>query len=379
MSALPALSLTRLTRIGALGSLLVGLLGAVPAAGPTLANPAEAASKAHNYRARDFDYFVSGDPARPSGGHTVFSLALMGGGGSVDVAFSALARAAGSGHILILRAVADDSYDPSDGKYGESFVSKWAPVVSAETLVFRNRNASYDPRVLAVLRHADGIFIAGGDQGNYVRYWKGTPVQTALNRHVQHDRPIGGSSAGLAILGHYSYTALDGSSLESKLALADPHNSAVTLEDDLFHFRWLERVITDSHFSARCRLGRLLVFVARIQRQRNDQRVLGLGIDENTALLIDATGHARLAAGSVGSVWLVAEPVPATSLTPGHPLTLAEVQVTRVGADSEISMATGGVKQPADRLTFSIDNGVAHADSAVTSILYRDVVPPDER
>ena len=96
-----------------------------------LASPVEAASKPHNYRTKDFDYFVSGDPSRPSGGRTVFTLALMGGGGSVDAAFSALARAAGFGHIVILRAVADDSYDRNDGNYGQSFVSKWSPAVSA--------------------------------------------------------------------------------------------------------------------------------------------------------------------------------------------------------------------------------------------------------
>jgi hypothetical protein len=39
---------------------------------------------------------------------------------------------------------------------------------------------------------------------------------------VKRAGPIGGSSAGLAILGHYSYTAFDGGSLESKVAFADP-------------------------------------------------------------------------------------------------------------------------------------------------------------
>ena len=137
---------------------------------------------------------------------------------------------AGGGHIVILRAVSDDSFDPEDGDYGESFVAKWGPVASAETIVFHHREASFDPRVIAALRGRDGIFLAGGDQGNYIRYWKGTPVQDALNAHVRANRPIGGSSAGLAILGHYSYTALDGGSMESKIALLDPFNSGVTLE-----------------------------------------------------------------------------------------------------------------------------------------------------
>ena len=69
---------------------------------------------------------------------------------------------------------------------------EWGPVASAETITFHNREASSDPRVLKALHDADGIFLAGGDQANYVRYWKGTGVQEALNAHVKANRPIGG-------------------------------------------------------------------------------------------------------------------------------------------------------------------------------------------
>ena len=54
------------------------------------------------------------------------------------------------------------------------------------------------------MRNADGIFIAGGDQSNYVRFWKGTPVAEALDPHVRAGKPIGGTSAGLAMLGGLS-------------------------------------------------------------------------------------------------------------------------------------------------------------------------------
>ena len=73
----------------------------------------------------------------------------------------------GHGHLVILRAVGDDSFDPDAGDYGRSFRAEWGPVDSAETLVFHDRQASYDARVLATLAHADGIFVAGGDQADY--------------------------------------------------------------------------------------------------------------------------------------------------------------------------------------------------------------------
>ncbi len=43
------------------------------------------------------------------------------------------------------------------------------------------------------------MFIAGGDQANYVRGWKGTPVEDAINANVAAGKPIGGTSAGLAV------------------------------------------------------------------------------------------------------------------------------------------------------------------------------------
>src|SRR5215475_3518894 len=114
-----------------------------------LASPALHA--ASDYRDPNFDYFVSGDPAQPRAAHTEFGLALMGGGGSNDAAFAFIASHGGFGHMVILRAVSDDSFDPDSGYYGQGFMDKWGPVKSAETIVFHHREASFDPRVLKAL------------------------------------------------------------------------------------------------------------------------------------------------------------------------------------------------------------------------------------
>ncbi len=336
------------------------------------------AGGAHDYRDPNFDYFVAGDPSAPGNAKPYFTLALMGGGGSVNSAFIALARAAGGGHLVILRAVHDDSFDPDAGDYGRSFRAEWGPVASAETIVFRNRRASYDPRVLAVLAHADGIFLAGGDQANYIRYWKGTPVQWALNEHVRANRPLGGSSAGLAILGRYSYTALDGGSLESKEALPDPYSGAVTLESEFLHLRFLDDVITDSHFSQRSRLGRLIVFVARLDAQRQDLKVIGVGIDERSALLIDAKGTGRLAGGSAGSAWLVRSTLKPDVLRPGAPLSADGIRITRVGPSSAVDFRNGTVSQPAEQTGARIRAGVPAPNALLDLRMLRIVVPAGE-
>jgi len=339
---------------------------------------ADTVARAQNYRDKNFDYFVSGDPSKPRAAHTEFGLALMGGGGKLDSAYRFIATHAGGGHIVILRAVSDDSYDPTDGSYGESYMQEWGPVVSAETFVFHNRQASSDPRVIAALKNADGIFLAGGDQSNYIRYWKGTPVQEALNAHVAANRPIGGSSAGLAILGHYSYGALDGGSMESKVALADPFDKGVTLEDDFLHYRHLEDVITDTHFSQRHRLGRLIAFLSRLDAGRGAGKIFGIGVDEKTALLIGADGVGRLASGSAGSAWIVRPQKGATNLAAGKPLSIADIDLLQLGTDGSIDLKTRSVHEPTAQTTISIKHGKLVGDSLAAKILTRDKSLPGE-
>jgi beta-aspartyl-peptidase (threonine type) len=339
---------------------------------------ADAKDAPHDYRDRNFDYFVSGDPRKPRAAHTEGGIVLFGGGGRVGAGFEFIAKRAGGGHIVILRAVSDDSYDPDDGDYGKSFAAEWGPVVSAETIVFHNRDASSDPRVVEALRNADGIFLAGGDQANYVKYWKGTPVQDALNAHVRAHRPIGGSSAGLAVLGRYAYTALDGGSMESRVALANPFDSGMTLEGDFLRCPGLEHVITDTHFSARSRLGRLIAFVARIDRNAPEAKVYGIGVDEASALLVDENGIGRLAPGSKGHAWVVEETdAKQARVEAGQPLSV-DVRVTQVGAGSTVDVAHGTVDKPADVMPVAIRSGMGDAGNKLLGMLSRNVTPPDE-
>lgn len=53
----------------------------------------------------------------------------------------------------------------------------------------------------------------GGDQGNSVRFWKGTPLQDSINFVVAKPAPIGGTSAGMAVAGEFVYSATGPDSL----------------------------------------------------------------------------------------------------------------------------------------------------------------------
>jgi hypothetical protein len=198
-----------------------------------------------------------GDASAPTSGTVQPGLMLVGGGDWPHDAVRWMSERMGHGHLVILRASGTDDLQ-------QDFLKEIGGAVSVQTLVFHSREAASDPRVLEIVRKADGIFFGGGDQSNYVRYFKGTPLNALLDEHVRSGRPMGGTSAGLAILGAYSYGAMDGGSLVSKDALKNPLGTGVTLVRDFLHMPLLGNVITDSHFAIRERWGRLLVFVGRL-------------------------------------------------------------------------------------------------------------------
>ncbi len=302
-----------------------------------LAAPAVAADAAK----RDgYAYYVIGDPAAPRPGEVEPGLMLVGGGKWPYDAFRWMIARAGHGHIVILSA-------SGASEEQDEFYRDIGGIASAQTFVFSDRRAASDPKVLAAIEAADGVFIAGGDQSNYVRYWKGTPLNEALDRHVRAGKPLGGTSAGLAILGAWAYGAMDGGSITSDVALRDPLGPAMTLVGGFLHLPYLEHVITDSHFAKRDRLGRLVAFVARL-RQEGADGVVGLGIDEGAALCIDGDGVGRLYPGvEQGHAWLVQPTRPPARIVPGRPLDFAGVRIVGIGAGSRLRLPGLQVEAPA--------------------------------
>lgn len=285
-----------------------------------------------------YAYYEVGDVLARTREPTSSGLLLAGGGAWDQDAFRWFAAEAGHGHIVILSASGGD-------ESGRQFYSQIGGVASVETIEFHDRRAAYDPQVLRILRHADGIFIAGGDQAKYVRYWKGTPVARLLDAHVRDEKPLGGTSAGLAILGGAGYGALDGGSIDSPTALADPAGPAVTIVRDFLHLPFLAHVVTDTHFTARQRLGRLIAFVAQV-RSRFDPAAVGLGVDQGSALTVDPRGRGRLYTTDNGFAWLV-QPKGVAKLVPGKPLDYSVVRISGIGPASTIDLRTLRVSKAA--------------------------------
>jgi cyanophycinase len=208
-------------------------------------------------------------------------------------------------------------------------------VDSIESIVTKSRAAASDPFVIEKLRNAEALFIAGGDQWNYVRYWKGTPIEDAIHDLAKRGVPIGGTSAGLAIQGGYSFSA-EMDTITSLQALADPFDPHLTLETSFLKLPNLDGIITDSHFSKRDRLGRLIGFLVRIAQVEGAAK--GIGIDERTAVLLEPDGSAKVV-GDGAAYFLRASRKPETC-APGRTLTFENIAVYRVPAGGKFHLRT---------------------------------------
>lgn len=324
---------------------------------PGIAAKAPAAAAKHN----GYESYRIGDPDAATPDKTSAGLMLMGGGEEIDAAFAWLTGKAGHGHLLVLRASGDDELQ-------HYLFHTIGGVVSVQTLIFHDRRAASDPAVLDAVRHADGIFIAGGDQANYVRFWKGTPLNRLLDQHLRDGKPIGGTSAGLAILGAYAYGALDGGSMVSADAMNDPFGKGMTLVDGFLHMPYLQNVITDTHFNTRGRLGRLIAFLANL-RHAGHADVVGLGVNERAALGVDGDGIGYVFTTNNGFAWLVQPQQAPAVLAAGKPLTFAGIRITGIGTQSRIDLRDMQVERPAFRAIADVRDGHLDVHGEIAPLL----------
>jgi cyanophycinase len=185
-------------------------------------------------------------------------------------------------------------------------------VRSARALPFEGRADCEREEFLEALAETDGVFITGGNQLRLSTILGGTRVADLLRERHLAGMPVGGTSAGAAILS------------EHMIAYGDegiqPRAGKATLAPGLGFVRW---AIIDQHFSQRHRLGRLLASLAY------NPRLLGVGIDENTAAIfgpddsIEVLGQGMVTVVDAAQV----EHSSIDSASPGELVSLANVRL----------------------------------------------------
>lgn len=157
---------------------------------------------------------------------------------------------------------------------------------NVEIPVIDRRDRAQDRAIAALLRSADGILLGGGDQVQLVSTLGGSRVGRALREAHAAGVVVCGTSAGAAAL---TETILAGGEPDE---YGQMHEMYIGPGFGMLGFR----AVIDTHFAQRRRLQRLFMVVAQ------NPELMGLGIDEDTALVVQ--GHLGKVVGR-GSVTFV--------------------------------------------------------------------------
>ncbi|HTU82656.1 MAG TPA: hypothetical protein VMF61_11035 [Candidatus Acidoferrales bacterium] len=226
---------------------------------------------------------------------------MLGGGGALEEPPSAFAwmhdrivgaTRARSGNVVVLRASGSDLYDKPFYQYG-NFASEQTVFIPPCASRAQADSAAW------VVRRADAVFFAGGDQANYVA-WDGSKLIAAVKHVYARGGVVGGGSAGLAIQGAVVYDSraadLMGVETHTADAVANPAEPRISFTVGMFAWPALARTITDTHFAVRDRFGRLVAFLARITNEQliPPGPVYGLGVDQASVVVVDPDGMATV-------------------------------------------------------------------------------------
>jgi cyanophycinase len=275
----------------------------------------------------------------PDQSHTGQKMYLLAGGGDSDMfaeAATTFFTEGSSRQDIVLVGQGVELKDWVEQVFSEFAQGEARSVTS---LSITTRDQANDPRIASILRGADALWFGGGAQSYYQKVWQGTRTFAEIAAAAASSTAIGGTSAGLAILGQYAYIDLPWDSVKSRYATLEPFDARIhvvrqnarelpfsalsnTLNSPLY------AILTDTHFATRDRMGRLLAFVTK---PRAATPLFGLGVEESSAVLVQAAGNDWLwSVYGEGSAYLVAPGTAAARYTDGGRLTYGPVAVHKL-------------------------------------------------
>ena len=180
--------------------------------------------------------------------------------------------AGGQEALILIVPVASDYPEFSADVYKQAF--RKLGLQNVKVLRATSRQEVIDADAEQLLKDVTGVFISGGDQMRLASLLGGTEFARLLEHRVRHTPLVlAGSSAGAA--GMSAVMIVRGE------ATSHPQKNTLRLSSGL---GILQNIIIDQHFTERGRLSRLITAVSYNPRQ------LGIGIDENTAVIISHDG-----------------------------------------------------------------------------------------
>jgi cyanophycinase len=178
----------------------------------------------------------------------------------------------GSGARIVVLATASE-FPETGERYSELFAAMGAAEV--DVLRVRNREDAIEAGgdVYETLAAATGFFMTGGSQLRISSALGGTGLAAALRRRHAEGMVVAGTSAGAAVLSRHMISMGESG--------GTPRRRLVQMAQGL---GFAPDLVVDQHFRRRDRMGRLLTALSY------NPEPLGLGVDEDTAAMIDADG-----------------------------------------------------------------------------------------
>lgn len=178
-----------------------------------------------------------------------------------------IAEHTGKGRLLVVTAASE----VSDQVWQDYFtIFKKLGVKSIEHLYVRQPEETHEINIAEMFKDVTTVFFTGGDQLKVTTKLGGTPVMDAIAEVLKKGGTLAGTSAGASIMG--KTMLIGGENAES-------HKVGNWMMAPGLGF--VENMIIDQHFAQRGRIGRLLGAVAL------NPGILGIGIDEGTAIIVE--------------------------------------------------------------------------------------------
>lgn len=153
---------------------------------------------------------------------------------------------------------------------------------SVQVVRTENREDSERKDAIQAIGQSTGIFFTGGDQSRIVDFIKGTSLDKAIHKRYEEGAVIGGTSAGAAMM--------PDEMIVGGASVSNPSVDAVSMGPGM---GFLPGIVIDQHFAQRGRLGRLLAALVL------QPAVLGLGIDEDTGIVVTGDEFQVVGRGSI--------------------------------------------------------------------------------
>jgi cyanophycinase len=267
-------------------------------------------------------------------------LLLVGGGSPGDAAYQWQADMIAGGDVVVLQSQGEPLLH-------EYLYNTIGGVDSVQTIIVPPGAASFEPWIAWTVAHAEAVLIAGSDP--YPLFWKGTPIEAAIMVVWNRDGVVGGVESGLSLLGEFVYPRYGDHEVSSGEALADPYDEDVMLERNYLALAPLEDTLIEPEFANEDRMGRLLVFGARVLQDRWSDTFVGLGIDDHTAMLIGPDGVGEVSGSGHAYVFRTTQR-PAVCV-PEDLLEFGPVMVARLSAGDTVSWPGGETSVATSQVT----------------------------